>query len=131
MSGVNKVMLIGRLGADPEAKHFDNGNVITNISIATSEKYKDRNGEVVEKTEWHKVVMKGKSAEVVEKHFSKGSQIYVEGKLETRSYDSNGETKYVTEVVCWNFAFIGGKSTNESGVSPELQGQQEPDWLNS
>jgi single-strand DNA-binding protein len=129
MSGVNKVILIGRLGKDPEVYTFAIGDKQTSFSLSTSDSYINKSGEKVEDTEWHNVVIKGKAAEIVQKHFSKGSQIYVEGSLKTRKWEKDGDTKYITEVVCWNFEFIGSKSSNESSISPELQGQQEPEWV--
>lgn len=99
--GINKVILVGSLGADPEVKHLSNGNSVTNISIATSESWKDRNtGQKQEKTEWHRVVVFGKLADIAGKFLKKGSQVYFEGKLQTRKWqDQNGQDRYATEVV--------------------------------
>jgi single-strand DNA-binding protein len=99
--GINKVILVGSLGADPEIKHLSNGNSVANISIATSESWKDRNtGQKQQKTEWHRVVVFGKLAEIAGQYLRKGSQVYFEGKLQTRKWqDQNGQDRYATEVV--------------------------------
>tara|TARA_B110000037_G_C16778117_1_gene366172 strand:+ start:136 stop:534 length:399 start_codon:yes stop_codon:yes gene_type:complete len=98
MAGVNKVILVGNVGTDPESKQFDWG-LVCNISVATSETWKDKNtGEKQEKTEWHRVVFKNRLAEVVDQWVKKGSKIYIEGKLTTRSWEQNGEKRYATEV---------------------------------
>ena len=101
MAGVNKVILVGRLGADPDVRYMPSGDAVANVTIATSESWKDRNtGEKQERTEWHKVVFFGKVAETVKQYLHKGSQIYVEGKLRTRKYQAqDGSDRYMTEVV--------------------------------
>jgi single-strand DNA-binding protein len=101
MSGINKVILIGRLGQDPDVKHLQSGDAIANVSLATSETWKDKNsGERQERTEWHRVSFFGGVAEVVQKYLRKGSNIYVEGKLRTRKWqDKDGNDRYTTEVV--------------------------------
>lgn len=123
MAGVNKVILLGRLGKDPEIKTFNNGGKICNLVIATSESYTDREGQKVEKTEWHNVVMQNserrKLADLCEMYLSKGSQLYLEGKLQTRNYqDTNGVTKYITEIIGANMNFIGGNRQEGSNASP-------------
>jgi single-strand DNA-binding protein len=99
--GVNKVILVGNLGNDPEIRYTPNGGAIANLSIATSEQWKDRNtGEPREKTEWHRVVIFGKLAEIAGEYLRKGSQVYIEGKLQTRKWqDQSGQDRYSTEVV--------------------------------
>jgi|TARA_R110000737_G_scaffold104931_3_gene138023 single-strand DNA-binding protein len=98
MAGVNKVILVGNVGVEPESKQFDWG-LVCNISVATSETWKDKNtGEKQEKTEWHRVVFKNRLAEVVDQWVKKGSKIYIEGKLTTRSWEQNGEKRYATEI---------------------------------
>jgi len=99
--GVNKVILIGNLGADPETRYTPNGNAVANLSLATDESYKDRQtGQLVPKTEWHKVVMFGKIAEVAGQYLRKGSKVYIEGKLQTRKWQNKeGQDVYTTEVV--------------------------------
>lgn len=115
MSGVNKVILVGRLGKDPEVRHLENGATVANFSMATSETYKDRQtGERREQTEWHNVVLWRGLAEVVEKYVKKGDMIYVEGKLRTRSWEKDGVTRYTTEVVGDNMTMLGGRGDNNS-----------------
>ena len=100
MAGVNKVILVGNLGKDPEVRHLENGTAVANFPIATSESYKDREGNRVDQTEWHNVVVWRKLAEIAESYLKKGSQIYLEGKLRTRSWDDpQGNKRYTTEVV--------------------------------
>ena len=103
--GVNKVILVGNLGQDPEVRYMPNGNGVANITLATSDSYKDKNtGQMVDKTEWHRVVFFGKLAEVVGEYCRKGSQIYIEGKLQTRKWtDQQGQEKYTTEIVVDGF----------------------------
>ena len=115
MSGVNKVILVGRLGKDPEVRHLENGATVANFSMATSETYKDRQtGERREQTEWHNVVLWRGLAEVVEKYVKKGDMLYVEGKLRTRSWEKDGITRYTTEVVGDNMTMLGGRGDNPS-----------------
>ena len=108
MSGLNRVMLIGRLGKDPEIKYSQNGMAVCNFSMATSENWTDKQGEKQERVEWHRVCVFGKQAEILEKYLQKGSQVYIEGRLQTRSYDKEGQTHYTTEVVVTGFTFLGG-----------------------
>ncbi|GAB6071192.1 single-stranded DNA-binding protein [Thiomicrorhabdus hydrogeniphila] len=105
MRGVNKVILVGTLGADPEVKYAANGNAIANLSVATSEEWNDKNtGQKQQKTEWHRVSMFGKLAEIAGQYLKKGSQVYLEGKLQTRKWqDQNGQDRYTTEVVLSGF----------------------------
>lgn len=112
MAGVNKVILVGNLGKDPEVRTLDNGTKVARFSLATTESYKDRNsGERIDQTEWHNIVLWRGLAEIAERYLRKGSQIYVEGKLQTRSYeDKEGITKYNTDVVGLNMTMLGGKS---------------------
>jgi single-strand DNA-binding protein len=108
---VNKVILIGRLGRDPETRFTSSGQAVANFSIATDESYKDRNGERQKRTEWHRLVVWGKQAEVVQKFLKKGSQAYFEGRLQTREWqDKEGQKKTTTEVVVTDFRFLGGRS---------------------
>lgn len=102
--GVNKVILIGNLGQDPEVRHMPNGNAVANVSLATSESWKDKTtGEAKERTEWHRVVFFGKLAEIVAQYLKKGAKIYVEGKLQTRKWEKDGVDRYSTEVVVDGF----------------------------
>ena len=117
MSGVNKVILVGRSGKDPEVRHLENGATVANFSMATSETYKDRTtGEKRETTEWHNVVLWRGLAEVAEKYVKKGDMIYIEGKLKTRSWEKDGVTRYTTEVVGDNMTMLGGGSGSSSSV---------------
>ena len=99
MASLNKVMLIGNVGKDPEIKALDGGNKIGNITLATSMVYTDRNGQKKEETEWHTVVTYGKLSDVVEKFIRKGSLLFIDGRIHTRSWDDNGKTRYKTEVI--------------------------------
>ena len=113
MSGVNKVIIVGRLGADPEVKAIGSGTTVARLNIATSETW-IKDGQKQEKTEWHRVTVWGKLAEICGKHLSKGRQVYVEGKLQTRSWeDQQGQKKYATEIVASTVQFLGG-ATGES-----------------
>jgi single-strand DNA-binding protein len=100
MASVNKVILVGNLGREPEVRATPGGSLVANLSIATSEKFKDRNGEPLEQTEWHRVVLFGRQAEVAREFLQKGSAVYVEGRLQTRQWqDQSGQTRYSTEVI--------------------------------
>ncbi|HIM58275.1 MAG TPA: single-stranded DNA-binding protein [Gammaproteobacteria bacterium] len=104
MAGINKVILVGNLGAKPEVKYASNGSAIANLSVATSESWTDKNtGQKVEKTEWHRVSVFGKLAEIAGQYLDKGSKVYVEGKLQTRSYEQDGVKKYSTDIVISGF----------------------------
>ena len=120
MAGLNRVMLIGRLVRDPEMKYTKQGTAICNMTIATSENWTDKNtGEKQEKTEWSRCVSFGKQAEVLGKYLVKGSQIYIEGKLQTRQYDKDGQIHYATEIVVQDFTFLGaGQQSNGGGQQP-------------
>ncbi len=122
MAGLNKVMLIGNLGRDPEIRYSQQGLAVVNFSIATSEQWTDKNsGDRQEKTEWHNIVSFGKQAEILEKYLSKGSPIYIEGRLQTSSYDKEGQTHYMTKIVVVNFQFLGGRQDNQ-GSGGNYQG---------
>ncbi|MBC7920772.1 MAG: single-stranded DNA-binding protein [Ferruginibacter sp.] len=117
MAGVNKVILVGNLGKDPEVRHLEADKKVAKFTLATTEAYRDRNGQRVENTEWHHVEFWGPVTEVIEKYLKKGSQVYVEGKLRTRSYeDKEGVKKYVTEVIGQNLTLIGGKPSEGEGT---------------
>jgi single-strand DNA-binding protein len=123
MAGLNKVMAIGRLGRDPETFYTSNNLAITKFSIAASEKWFDKNtGQQQERTEWIRCVSFGKPAETLAKFVSKGSQIYVEGRLQTSKYDKEGQTHYSTEVVIANFQFLDTKNNRQNnGYNPNQQ----------
>jgi len=126
--GVNKVILVGTLGADPEVKYAANGNAIANLSVATSEEWNDKNtGQKQQKTEWHRVSMFGKLAEIAGQYLKKGSQVYLEGKLQTRKWqDQNGQDRYTTEVVLSGFdgtmQMLGGGGQRQGGDTSFDQG---------
>lgn len=107
---LNKILLIGRLGAEPELKELQGGNSVCNFSLATSESYNDKSGKKVEKTDWHKIVVYGKIAASCHQYLKKGSQCFVEGKSQTRSYDDkNGVRTYITEVIAISVQFLDSK----------------------
>lgn len=112
---INKTILLGNVGKEPEVRYTQDGKAIANISLATSESWKDKDGQKQEKTEWHRVVFFGKLAEVVEKYISKGSRIYLEGKLQTRKWqDKDGNDRYTTEIVGNEMKMLGGNNGNKS-----------------
>lgn len=116
MAGINKVILVGNLGKDPEIRHTPNGQAVANFSIATSESWTDKGGQKQERTEWHRIVVWGKLAELCGKYLSKGRQCFVEGKLQTRSWDDkDGQKRYTTEVIANTVQFLGG--TTGTGAS--------------
>ena len=119
--GINKVILVGNLGADPETRYTANGGAITNIRLATSEAWKDKQtGENQERTEWHKVAMFGKLAEIAAEYLRKGSQVYIEGKLRTRKWqDKEGKDRWTTEIVADEMQMLGSKGGGASaGAGP-------------
>jgi single-strand DNA-binding protein len=112
MSGVNRVILLGNLGKDPESRALENGRTRVTFTLATNEVYKNKEGEKVTNTEWHNVVLWTPLAEIAEKYLSKGKQVYIEGKLNSRSYvDKEGQTKYITEIVGQNLVLLGSKGS--------------------
>mgnify|MGYP003662375834 CR=1 FL=1 len=129
--GVNKVILIGSLGNDPEVKYLPSGGAVANISIATSESWRDKaSGEQKEKTEWHRIAIFGKLAEVAGGYLRKGSQVYIEGQLQTRKWqDQSGQDRYTTEVVVQGFngvmQMLGGKAQGGQGQQQPQQPQQQ------
>ena len=109
MASVNKVILLGNLGRDPETRYTTGGDAVTNLSVATSEQWKDKNGEKQERTEWHRVVLFGRQAEIAGEYLKKGRSVYIEGRLQTRKYtDKDGVEKYSTEIVGDRMQLIGG-----------------------
>jgi len=125
MASVNKVILIGNLGQDPEVKYMPSGGAVANISIATTENWKDKaSGEKKEKTEWHRVVFFNRLAEIVGEYLRKGSSVYIEGQLRTRKWqDQSGADRYSTEIVAREMTMLGGKSGGSSDFSPPTQQQ--------
>jgi len=123
MAGVNKVILVGNLGKDPETRYTPSGSAVTNITIATSESWKDKQtGEQQERTEWHRVVFFNRLAEVAGEYLRKGSQVYVEGKIQTRKWqDQNGQDRYTTEIVGNEMQMLGSRGDNAGGGRPAPQ----------
>lgn len=118
MSGINKVILVGHLGKDPEVRHLDNNVTVASFPLATSETY-NKDGKRIEQTEWHNIVMWRGLAEIAEKFLHKGKLVYIEGKIRTRSYEDKENVKrYTTEIVADNFTMLGRKSDFEAGNSP-------------
>jgi len=116
---INKVILVGNVGKDPEVRYLDSGVAVANFPFATSEKYKNKQGEKVTNTEWHNIVMWRGLAEVVEKYVNKGSQLYIEGKIRTRSYDDkDGIKRYITEIIGDNMQMLGRKGDRSSIPPP-------------
>jgi single-strand DNA-binding protein len=121
--GLNKVMLIGRIQPnDPELRYTQSGQAVCTFKMVTDESYKDREGNMVERSEWHNIVAWGKAGEIIAQYMKKGSQIYVEGRLQSRKYeDKEGQTRYVTEIVVSDFSFLdSGGSRNEGEGSPRM-----------
>lgn len=115
MASVNKVILIGNLGKDPETRYMSNGEAVTNITVATTDTWKDKNGEKQEKTEWHRVTFYRKLAEIAGEYLKKGRQVYIEGRLETRKWtDKTGNERYTTEVIATDMKMLGSRSGSGS-----------------
>jgi single-strand DNA-binding protein len=126
MASVNKVILIGNLGRDPETRYMPDGGAITNISVATTDVWKDKSGEKQEKTEWHRVAFFGKLAEIAGEYLKKGSQVYVEGRLQTRKWqDKEGNDKYTTEVVADRMQMLGSRQGMGGGERERDAGERE------
>lgn len=123
--GVNKVILVGNLGNDPEVRYMPNGNAVANLSLATSESWKDQQGQVQERTEWHRLTMYRRLAEIAGEYLAKGSQIYVEGKLQTRKWqDQQGQDRYTTEIIVDQMQMLGGREGGNGGQQGGYQQQQ-------
>ncbi|VAV85826.1 Single-stranded DNA-binding protein [hydrothermal vent metagenome] len=119
MAGVNKVILVGRLGADPEIRYTPSGAAVANFTLATSENWKDKDGNKQEKTEWHKIVVFAKLAEICGQYLNKGKQIYIEGRIQTRSWeDREGNKKYTTEIVANQMQMLGSPGQNQQQAAP-------------
>jgi single-strand DNA-binding protein len=123
MASVNKVILIGNLGADPEVRYTTGGDAVTSIRLATTDTWKDKNGEKQERTEWHRVVFFGKTAEIAGEYLKKGSQVYVEGRLQTRKWqDKEGQDRYTTEIIADRMQMLGSRN----GVAVEAEARPAP-----
>lgn len=125
-NGVNKVIILGNLGRDPEIRYMPNGGAVANLAVATSEKWKDKNtGADQERTEWHRIVIFGKLAEIVGEYLKKGSQAYFEGKLQTRKWqDKDGQDRYTTEIVANTMQMLGGKQDGQEQAQRQIPPQQ-------
>lgn len=136
MASINKVIIIGNLGRDPETRFMPNGEAVTNIAVATTESWKDKSGEKKELTEWHRVTMYRKLAEIAGKYLQKGSQVYLEGKLQTRKWtDKDGVERYTTEIVADVMQMLGGvpksvegETRNASNNATKPQSKQAPNF---
>ena len=117
MASVNKVILVGNLGRDPEVRFMPNGEAVCNFSIATTENWKDKSGVKQEKTEWHNIVMYRKLAEIAGEYLKKGRPVYIEGRLQTRKWEKDGVTRYSTEIIGDNMQMLGSKDGAGSGAS--------------
>jgi single-strand DNA-binding protein len=118
---LNKVLLIGNLGKDPEMRSLPSGQPVASFTLATSRRWRDKNGQKQEQTEWHQIVIFGKQAEIAGQYLTKGKQIYVEGRIQTRSWDdrTSGEKKYRTEIICDNFQMLGSRGGGDfEGAGP-------------
>ena len=125
MASVNKVILIGNLGADPEIRFLPSGQPVANLRLATNEKWKGQDGNMQERTEWHRVVVFGKQAELCKEYLSKGRQVYLEGRIQTRKWnDKEGRERFTTEIVAQNVRFLGGRGEGgergERGAPAEI-----------
>jgi single-strand DNA-binding protein len=119
MAGINKAIIVGRLRRDPETKYTQDGRAICNFSIATSEEWKDKDsGEKRERTEWHRIVAFGRLGEICWEYLSKGRQVYIEGRLQTRSWEKDGVTRYTTEIIASNMQMLESKSAQQDDYQP-------------
>ncbi len=124
--GINKVILVGNVGQDPETRYMPNGNAVTNLSLATSETWKDKNtGEQQERTEWHRVTFYQRLAEIVAEYVKKGSKLYVEGRLQTRSWEQDGVKKYATDIIANEMQMLDSRGSAGDSYSPS-QSQAAP-----
>tara|TARA_S200000501_G_C20623206_1_gene655530 strand:- start:65 stop:532 length:468 start_codon:yes stop_codon:yes gene_type:complete len=132
MASINKVIVVGNLGRDPETRYMPSGDAMTNIAVATSEKWKDKNsGEQKEATEWHRITFFGKLAEITNQYLKKGSQVYVEGKLKTRKWtDKDGVDKYTTEIIAETMQMLGNRSSQIDSSSSNYTNENNLDNSN-
>jgi len=128
MAGINKVILVGNLGRDPELRHTPQGQAVGNFTLATSESWQDRNGQKQERTEWHRIVVWGKLAELCSKYLSKGRKAYIEGKLQTRAWDDKeGQKRYTTEIIANTVQFLDSAASANAGTGATRAGGHEED----
>ena len=123
--GINKVIIVGNLGNDPETRYMPSGSAVTNLTVATNESWKDKaTGEQKDRTEWHKVAMFNRLAEIAAEYLRKGSQVYIEGKLRTRKWqDKNGQDRWTTEIIADEMQMLGGRGGSGGGSAPMSSGQ--------
>ncbi len=115
MASVNKVILIGNLGADPELRYTPSGSAVANFNIATTEKWRDKDGNMQERTEWHRIILWARQAEIAKEYLRKGSSVYIEGRIQNRSYeDKDGVKKYITEIIGQRMQLLGGRAGGPS-----------------
>jgi single-strand DNA-binding protein len=127
MASINKVILVGSLGRDPEIKYMPSGDPIASVSIATSSKYKGKDGNMVEETEWSRVTFFGKLAEIVGQYLKKGSSVYIEGRLKTRKFtDKDGVEKYATDIIANEMQMLGGRPSGDSQDAPRQEQRPAP-----
>lgn len=127
MSGINKVILIGNLGKDPEIRRLESGVAVAKFSLATSESYKNREGNRIDQTEWHNIVLWRGLAEVAEKYLTKGKQVYIEGRIKTRSWeDKDGNKRYTTEIIGDNMTMLGGRRDQTDDPVPPVSQAEKP-----
>jgi single-strand DNA-binding protein len=130
MSGVNKVILLGNLGRDPEVRNLESGAKVASFSLATNRTYKSQDGKKVDETEWHNVVLWGNLADLAEKFLAKGRQVYIEGRIRTRQWeDKEGQKRYTTEIVGENMTFVGGGRDQRDDAPPPPSDDDAPDAL--
>ncbi len=123
MAGINKAILIGNLGKDPELRYTPGGQAVASFPVATSEKWRDRDGVLQDKTEWHNIVVWGRQAETAKEYLSKGRQVYIEGRIQTRSWeDKDGNKRYTTEIVAQRVNFLGGRDQASGGGPSQDEG---------
>jgi single-strand DNA-binding protein len=126
MAGINKVILIGNLGKDPELRYTPSGTAVASFSLATSEKWKDRDGNMQDKTEWHNIVVWGRQAEIAKEYLAKGRQVYIEGRIQTRSWDDkDGNKRYTTEIIAQRLNFLGSRDQGSS-AAPDMPPEAPP-----
>ena len=128
MAGVNKVIILGNLGNDPEMRYLNNGDLVANLSIATSESWSDKNtGEKRERTDWHRIIAYRRTAEIIGQYTRKGSKLYVEGKLQTRKWtDNNGVDRYITEIIADSVQLLDSRRDDQGGYQQQGYQQQRP-----
>lgn len=125
MSSLNKAMIIGRLGQDPEVRYTQSNTAVATLNVATNERFKDRNGELQERTEWHRVVAWGRLAEICQEYLKKGSQVYIEGPIQTREWeDKEGQKRYTTEIKALTMTMLDSRGSSGGGMESNSGGQQ-------